>query len=231
MNTYTDDVQGSQRASDSVQNVIPLANYKLDDSTASKKKRNTIIGVTAMFVIGICAFIPLMTKDKHGGGDKPGPDPSIQLNEMLANAPNSSIRALEMWQKQTALNFTFFDEHFKKAYNMTEHYQIANTSSLNAVEMWDNSNGAHVSFSEWEDGCLPGVQAKCSGMRFDTSTKNAATGNKHGVVRMEYSNGTIDEGSWYGLAPQELSEHGCVRHGARRVIDGELTFFQFWYFN
>jgi hypothetical protein len=62
-------------------------------------------------------------------------------------------------------------------------------------------------------------------MRYEDSHK------KHGVVRIEYRNGSVEEGTWYGLGTRQQPTYGSGRHGLRRMIVNELVYLEFYFFN
>lgn len=53
---------------------------------------------------------------------------------------------------------------------------------------------------------------------------------KHGVVRTEYRNGSIVEGSWYGRVFVDDPDDRVVKHGLHRHIAGDLTYIHFYVF-
>lgn len=59
-------------------------------------------------------------------------------------------------------------------------------------------------------------------MRYSTGDSSEPP-RKHGVVRIEYRNGSIEEGTWYGRIFVDDPDDRVVRHGLQRMIIGDLT--------
>ena len=66
----------------------------------------------------------------------------------------------------------------------------------------------------------PGKQGKCFGMRYSNENRK-----KHGVVRIEWEDGTIEEGTWYGLKTEKTWPD---RHGLTRRIEGSNVRVELW---
>ena len=58
-------------------------------------------------------------------------------------------------------------------------------------------------------------------MRYPETVQN---GNKHGIVRTEWFNGTIEEGTWYSANEGDPA----TKWGFTRLIDDGRVFLQFW---
>ena len=101
------------------------------------------------------------------------------------------------------MNFSIFDDHWKLAYNESVLDTPMNDPEGPELDMWDTTNG-NVTYMEWEEGCvddivMPGQQGKCFVMRYNTENVSSTYGNKHGIVRIEWEDGSIEESTWYGL--------------------------------
>ena len=90
--------------------------------------------------------------------------------------------------------------------------------------MWDDG----VIYDEWSGGnCGDGLgplgndTSTCYGMRYPETVQN---GNKHGIVRTEWFNGTIEEGTWYSANEGDPA----TKWGFTRLIDDGRVFLQFW---
>ena len=90
--------------------------------------------------------------------------------------------------------------------------------------MWQEG----VIYDEWVGGnCGDGWgpignnTASCYGMRFPTTMKNGA---KHGIVRTEWYNGTVEEGTWYSGNEGDPA----TKWGLTRLIDDGRVFIQFF---
>jgi hypothetical protein len=85
--------------------------------------------------------------------------------------------------------------------------------------MWDNSSYGAVIYDEWDCTNVTESPGRCFGMHYDR-----VGGARHGVVRIEYNNGSIEEGTWYGY-------NVTGRHGMRRLVTDREIFVQIWYFD
>ena len=77
--------------------------------------------------------------------------------------------------------------------------------------MWEGG----AIYDEWT-GDFCALNARCSGM-----SKNGA---KYGIVRLEYSNGTVEEGTFY----LEKESDPVSRWGFNRLIDGDKVHIRFY---
>ena len=111
----------------------------------------------------------------------------------------------------TPLTFDFMQTYFDKA---------SGENSAPNANLWDEG----VIYDVWEgsscgDGVLhenpePLNAAKCYGMRYEGKYGN----NPHGIVRTEWNNGTVEEGTWFGA-----SENPAIKNGLNRlIVDGRV---------
>ena len=124
----------------------------------------------------------------------------MRLDKMLKSAPGANTAGMEMWDRMHTFNGSFFETYFQKAY----------MNGTLDVPMWDSD----VALESWNEG-----NNSCEGMRYKSS------GNKHGVVRTEYLNGSVEESTWYGADQDSLGLHGL-----RRLIVSDKVHMQFWIF-
>ena len=89
----------------------------------------------------------------------------------------------------------------------------------NHIDMWADN----VIYDEWSGGnCGDGNETcVCHGMRYPESVQN---GNKHGIVRTQWFNGTVEEGTWYSANEGDPA----TKWGFTRLIDDDRVYLQFW---
>ena len=109
---------------------------------------------------------------------------------MLSSEPAANSGATTLWNRMHAFNETFCNEYFLKAYDA----DYANPGRVPSLPMWDNSSYGAVIYDEWDCTNATESPGKCYGMHYDR-----VNGSRHGVVRIEYNNGSIEEGTWYGF--------------------------------
>ena len=73
--------------------------------------------------------------------------------------------------------------------------------------MWDDSKYGKVVYDEWAE-----KDDHLYGMRYHDGN---SSGMKHGVVRTEYKNGSVEESTWFGAKEQDQK---VGRHGLRRLV-------------
>ena len=119
---------------------------------------------------------------------------------MLSSTPKAGVEETNLWNSMYATNISIFESHWDEA---------------NKLQSTDNDMWADVTYSSWDcDG------AKCQGTRFlDRNTRHLVW--KHGIVRTEWLNGTVEEATW----------NQNRRHGLRRFIDDKNVEVELWSFD
>lgn len=113
-------------------------------------------------------------------------DARKQVESMLTEAPVAGTIQSEVWKSMTVLNATFLEQYW----NWSQATQVDNGDD-DTVEML----GEGVGFEE-----LTGEEGNaCAQDYFDAPARCFGTfkeGLKSGIVRVEWANGTVEEGTW-----------------------------------
>ena len=113
---------------------------------------------------------------------------------MLKKAPAAGENETAMWNSMYPTNVSFFEEYWHKANNIID-------PDNEAVDLWKSAG-----YEEWD--CQS--ESKCLGMKRKSK--------KHGIVRIEWNNGTEEEATF------DLDKY----HGLRRRIEGSQVSVELW---
>jgi hypothetical protein len=111
------------------------------------------------------------------------------------------------------LSYEEFEMYWERTFEITD-------EATDVPPIWVPDESVYLTWTEDHSEALGG---KCYGMK-------TLEGNLHGIVRIEHVNGTIEEGTWYGLAPTKTGAM-YSRHGLRRLINDYETLVQLWHFD
>ena len=109
-----------------------------------------------------------------------------------------------LWESMTPLSYDMLSDYLDQAVES------------NHIDMWANG----VIYDEWSGGNCGDGNETCSffGMRYPYPF------DKHGIVRTQWSNGTVEEGTWYSANEGDPA----TKWGLTRLIDDGRIYLQFW---
>ena len=153
---------------------------------------------------GIAAGLYFFLWNKDNGGDVPVPNDVDNINKMLIEQPVAGIFQSEMWDKMSPMNATIFEEYWA----ITSNIPTNTSNEFQNKSMWLTDEGYSFETNEGADCSIyPGEEPdRCLGMFKE--------GKAHGIMRIEWPNGTVSEETFY-----ENMRHGL----ARRIDENEVT--------